>query len=593
MPGSVQARFERLSRMRPWLVAMTWCLLAHVSYAASSITNPGEFLDQAESVRLKDHPRFIQMLAQIHHDAPQLSEDEQWHLRYLDAWEDMFNGKYVQSEGEFHEIIDRSGDSILTAKASGMLLTNLAFNRRYEDAFALANHLASSLPTIKDLDSRYTLLTNLSQMLDFAGQTDLAVQYARMAEDAIPPDEDACRPFFLEAAALYNGKRLTSASTEVRHAIDVCTAAREPVMANGMWLVLSNLYIDENQPAKAMTVLDQVAPSVRMAHFYPHMQSSRVERAQAYLELGNLVEAKKAALDALAISQPDDTGEWLMNDYQALYQIEKKLGHNTAALNYYEHYSNLEKSHLDDIRSRALAYDMAEQHLLVQKMQTERLSKQNSILTLQQTLAAKAIETGRLYIVLLVLVLASVILWLFRLKRSQLRFKQLSFLDGLTGISHHQHFISEAERALQWLEKKHGMACLVAIDLDHFKQINDTHGHALGDAVLRCTVAICRQHLRASDLFGRLGGEEFCVLLVDCHHEQGMAIADRIRTTIEATLVDVEGGVMSFSASLGLACTDQSGYQLQRLSRDADAALYRAKRAGRNRVMAANAGGDI
>lgn len=188
MPGSVQARFERLSRMRPWLVAMTWCLLAHVSYAASSITNPGEFLDQAESVRLKDHPRFIQMLAQIHHDAPQLSEDEQWHLRYLDAWEDMFNGKYVQSEGEFHEIIDRSADSILIAKASGMLLTNLAFNRRYEDAFALANHLASSLPTIKDLDSRYTLLTNLSQMLDFAGQTDLAVQYARMAEDAIPPD---------------------------------------------------------------------------------------------------------------------------------------------------------------------------------------------------------------------------------------------------------------------------------------------------------------------------------------------------------------------------------------------------------------------
>lgn len=571
---------------------MTWCLLAHASYAATPITKPDEFLDQAESVRLKDHPRFVQMLAQIHREAPQLSDAEQWHLRYLDAWEEMFNGGYVQAEGELHQVIDHSGDSTLIAKASGMLLTNLAFNRRYEEAFALANHLASSLPAVKDPESRYTLLTNLSQMLDFAGQTDLAVQYARMAEDAIPPDEDSCRPFYLEAAALYNGKRLTSASTEVRHAIDLCTAAHEPVMANGMWLVLSNLYIDENQPAKALTVLDQVAPSVRAAHFYAHMQSSRVERAQAYFLLGNIAEAKKAALDALAISRPDDTGEWLMNGYQVLYQIEKKLGHDTAALNYYEHYSNLEKSHLDDIRARALAYDMAEQHLLVQKMQTERLSKQNSILTLQQALAAKAIETGRLYIVLLILVLASVTLWLFRLKRSQLRFKQLSCLDGLTGISHHQHFVSEAGRALQVLQKKHGSACLIALDLDHFKQINDTHGHALGDAVLRCTVAICRQHLRSSDLFGRLGGEEFCVLLVDCRHEQGMAIADRIRTTIEATLVDVEGGVMSFSASLGLACTETSGYELQHLCRDADLALYKAKRAGRNRVVAANTEGD-
>ncbi|GGA29908.1 sensor domain-containing diguanylate cyclase [Dyella nitratireducens] len=575
------------------MAAMAWCLLVQPGYAATSITNPGQFLDQAESLRLKDHAQFAQMLAQIHPEAPRLSEAEQWHLRYLDAWEDMFNGNYIKSETEFHQIIDRSGDPVLIAKASGLLLSNLAFNRRYEEAFALANHLASSLPEVKNPESRYTLLTNLSQMLDFGEQTDLAVQYARMAEDAVPPGESLCRPFYLEAAALYNGKRLTSASSELRRAIDVCTAAKEPVFANGMWLVLASLHIDENQPAKALALLDQVAASVRTAHYYPHRLSSRVERAQAYLKLGNDGEAKKAALDALAISQPDDTSEWLMDDYQVLYQIEKQQGHNAAALNYYEHYSNQEKSHLDDIRSRALAYDMAEQHLLMQKMETERLSKQNSILTLQQTLTAKAIETGRLYIVLLVLVLVSVILWLFRLKRSQLRFKQLSCLDGLTGISHYQHFTSEAGRALQLLEKKHGIACLIAIDLDHFKQINDTHGHALGDAVLKCTVAVCQQHLRSEDLFGRLGGEEFCVLLLDCHREQGMAIADRIRATIEATLVDVEGGVMSFSASLGVACTDRSGYELQRLCKDADAALYRAKRHGRNRVIADTGSDDL
>jgi diguanylate cyclase (GGDEF)-like protein len=162
----------------------------------------------------------------------------------------------------------------------------------------------------------------------------------------------------------------------------------------------------------------------------------------------------------------------------------------------------------------------------------------------------------------------------------------LSFHDGLTGIFNHQHFIGEADRALRLLEKKLGTACLISIDLDHFKQVNDTHGHAMGDAVLRRTVAICQQQLHRTDLFGRLGGEEFGILLLECSRDHGMAIADLIRTTSEATPVDEDGRLVWFSASVGLASTDTSGYGVQRLFKDADAALYRAKRSGRNRVIA-------
>jgi len=175
---------------------------------------------------------------------------------------------------------------------------------------------------------------------------------------------------------------------------------------------------------------------------------------------------------------------------------------------------------------------------------------------------------------------------LLRLKRSQLRFKKLSSMDGLTGILNHQHFIGAADRAVRQLEKKSGAACLIFIDLDHFKQVNDTHGHATGDAVLRRTVAICKQHLRPTDLFGRLGGEEFAILLLDCSRDQGLVVANRIRQAIEATSIELDEGAVSFSASVGLAAARTAGYDLQRLCREADAALYRAKRTGRNRVMA-------
>lgn len=574
------------------MLIMVWCMLTQFSHAATTIVDPGKFVEQADSLRLRDHAQFVQMLEQIHREAPPLTDDEQWHLRYLDAWESGFEGKYASAEVELHQIIDHSGDPTLAAKASAVLLNILSFNRHYEDAFVLANRLASTLPEVKDPQTRFTLLTTLSQTADFGDQIDLAVQYARMAEDAVPPGETSCRPLTMEVAALYNGKRLTTSNPELRRAIDICTAAKQPVLADAMWLVLDDLYLDENDPSKAMAVLDRIEPAVQASHFYTHMISFRVKRARAYLELGNDNEAKKAALATLAMSHPDDGSERLMEDYQLLYQLEKKQGHDAAALAYHEHYSALEKNHLDDVHARALAYDVTEQHLLVQKMQAQGLTKQNSILKLQQALASKAVETSRLYIALLLLVLVTVVVWLFRLKRSQLRFKQLSSLDGLTGIFNYQHFTSEAERVLHVLQKKRSNACLIAIDLDHFKQINDTHGHALGDTVLKRTVAVCRHQLRPHDLFGRLGGEEFCVLLVDCQRDQGMAIADCIRTALAATLIDVDGGVVSFSASLGLACTDTSGYELQRLCKEADAALYKAKRAGRNRVVVSGEPGD-
>jgi diguanylate cyclase (GGDEF)-like protein len=565
---------------------MACCILAKTGHAATPITNPAQFLEQTESLRTRDHPRFVQMLEQIHREAPSLDIGQQWHLRYLDAWETMFRGDYAKSETQLRDVIDESGDETLAAKASALLLSNLGINRRYEEAFALANRLSTNLPFIKDPQARFTVLQYLSQMLDSAGQTDLAVQYAHMMEDALPPGESLCRPLYLQTAALSDGKRLASASPALQQAITTCMTARLPVNANGMWLVKGGLYLDEDQPEKALALLDRIGPSVRLNQYHPHILSAQVERAQAYAKLGNDNEARKVALAAIATAGPDDIGDWLRDAYEVLYRIEERQHHTAAALSYYKRYVAQDKGYLNDVSARALAYEVTQQHTLVQKLETEGLSKQNDILRLQQTLDTRAVETSRLYIIMLLVVLASIIFWLFRLKRSQLRFKKLSYHDGLTGIFNHQHFISEVDLALSALGKKLGTACLVSLDLDHFKQVNDTHGHAMGDAVLRRTVAICQQQLRPIDLFGRLGGEEFGILLLDCSREQGMAIADRIRLAIGATEVDRDGCVVSFSASFGLACTDTSGYGLQRLFMDADAALYRAKHAGRNRVIA-------
>jgi diguanylate cyclase (GGDEF)-like protein len=575
-------------RITSWLApaALALSVLAPAGWAGTTIADPSAFLDQAESLQRKDHPAFVEMLARIHRESPRLSPREAWHLRYLDAWETMFQGDYAQSEKQLRDIIDHAGDTILAQRAASLLLMNLGLNQRYEEAFTLANRLASDLPSIKDAATRRGILINLSQMLDLAGQTELAIKYARMTDDPQASDADRCITLHLLVAALYNGKRLASSSPEVHQGIAVCAAAEQAVVHNSIRLVLASLYLDEKQPGKAMALLDQVAPSVAKTRYYPHLLSSQVERAQAHAMLGNDNEARKAALAAIAMGHPGEVSEWLMVAYQVLYQIEKRQGHSAAALAYHEQYAAQDKGYLNDVSARTLAYETAQQHLHVQRLETEALSKQNRILRLQQTLNTKAVETSRLYIAMLLLVLVSIVLWLFRIKRSQLRFKKLSCIDGLTGTFNHQHFIGEADRVLRLLERRQGTACLIFIDLDHFKQINDTHGHAMGDAALKRTVQICRQLLRPSDLFGRLGGEEFGILLLDRTREQGLLTAERIRQAIETTSVVEDEHVVTLSASIGLACTSASGYGLQRLCRDADAALYRAKRGGRNRVAA-------
>lgn len=575
------------SRLKSWpiWVGMALSVLVQPEHATTSIPDPPAFLDQAESLQRKDHPKFVEMLAQIHHESPHLLPRDEWHLRYLDAWEVMFQGNYAQAEKELRQIIEQSGDTILSVKAQTQLLMNLGLNQRYEEAFTLANQLASALPTVKDPATRFAVLVNLSQMLDLAGQTELAIKYARMTDETRPGGESRCIPLNLQVAALYNGKRLTSASPEVQQGIDACMEAQQPLVANSIRLVLGSIYLDEKQPAKAMALLDHIAPGIKLNGYYPHMLSAQAERAQVHAMLGNDNEARKAGLAAISLAHKGEISEWLMVAYQVLYEIEKRQGHPAAALAYHEQYALQDKGYLNDVSARTLAYEMAQQHLHVQRLETESLAKQNSILRLQQALNTKAVETSRLYIALLLLMLISIVFWLFRIKRSQLRFKKLSCVDGLTSILNHQTFIADADRALHLLEKKHGSACLMFIDLDHFKQINDTYGHAVGDEMLKHVVSLCRPLLRSTDMFGRLGGEEFGILLLDCGREQGLLLAERVRRTIESSPAGSDEDTVALSASIGMAITETSGYAMQPLCRDADAALYRAKRGGRNRVV--------
>ncbi|MGH8335241.1 MAG: GGDEF domain-containing protein, partial [Gammaproteobacteria bacterium] len=236
--------------------------------------------------------------------------------------------------------------------------------------------------------------------------------------------------------------------------------------------------------------------------------------------------------------------------------------------------------------ARALAYQMVHQQVQQKKQEVDALNKQNQLLQLRQTVNRKDAETRDLYLVLLLVVLSSIALYAYRTKRSQLKFQKLAQRDGLTGIFNRQHFIEASDQTLAYGAKSVRDACVVMLDLDHFKDVNDAHGHAAGDMVLKRAVAACQKHLRSMDVFGRLGGEEFGILMPDCVPERAFDVAEAMRKEI-AGLSDWTDDKIGFSvyASFGVSAARWSGYDLPQLLTQADSALYQAKREGRNRVV--------
>ena len=174
-----------------------------------------------------------------------------------------------------------------------------------------------------------------------------------------------------------------------------------------------------------------------------------------------------------------------------------------------------------------------------------------------------------------------------RVSRQNQLLDELRRIDALTGLYDRGHWQEQAEATLRRHHATDEPACLVMLDIDHFKQITDQHGHTVGDEVLRALARIVLSNVRATDCAGRYGGDEFAIVLRGMHLDGATAVAHRIREQVQALqLHDMPG--LQFTTSMGVATADHRHSSLRAWTNAADAELYQAKAAGRNRVSASS-----
>lgn len=166
------------------------------------------------------------------------------------------------------------------------------------------------------------------------------------------------------------------------------------------------------------------------------------------------------------------------------------------------------------------------------------------------------------------------------------RLRRLSTLDPLTGALNRSGLEMQGKRTGLRAQRGGRSLAVIMIDVDYFKVINDTYGHPVGDEVLRHLARLVRLELRPLDLLARFGGEEFVLVLDGVDREAALKVAERLRARIEYEVVELDKLTVRYTASMGVVCSDQYDYDLIRLISAGDAAMYEAKRAGRNCVIA-------
>jgi diguanylate cyclase (GGDEF)-like protein len=578
--GSIAPRLAR--RALPGSFALALLLAARAAIALTQ-SDAAELLSKADNLKTSDPAQFVTILQSLEAQTQDLSEPQKEYLRYLQAWKSTYDGDYKTASARLEEFIKSAKDPILTFRARVTITNIQVLAAQHEKAFLKLNAVLEALPKISDKDARAQAQVVAAQLYNSVDQYDLALTYAQALIDENASGKGVCKGGQLKLRALYKSGRLKNVGPETLAGIDACAKVGEFGYANYIRTYAARRYIEQERFDDAIELLKNHYDEMARTKYRLLIADFDSLLAQAYRRKGSPALARQFALSTIAKGVKDEYTEPLITAYSVLYELAKAEGDNKAALAFHESFALADKAYLDDVSARYLAYEKVSHENIANKLQVDALNKQNQVLQLERQLSAKAVEASRLYIVMLGLIVLFIGLWAYRTKRSQLHFMSLSQLDGLTGICNRPYFIEQAEKALENAERTGEQICIVLCDLDHFKTINDSHGHAAGDYVLKRAVSECRAHLRQTDIFGRFGGEEFGILFPACEPRDAWQLSEQLRVAIASITID--GEESKVTASFGIATTGSSGYELRQLLAHADAALYAAKHSGRNRVV--------
>jgi diguanylate cyclase (GGDEF)-like protein len=566
-------------------VLIALMLVAGVGTGAAQAFAPLEkVIDQAEALRSSDPKSFLRLLKQLEERSDEADAEQRERIEYLKAYSLVFEGKIDQAVTSARALMASTKDIDTKFRAGVLVVNAYALNRQFTEGLRQLEASLSLVNDVRSRDVRHQGLGVAALMNLQIGQNRQALFYSERILSDKPDGRTACLARQVQLDAKHNLALLGADDSELTRGIEQCTREREPAAANFIRMTLAKKWADQGQRDRAITMLQAHLREIEATR-YPHLIAEvKALLAELSLEKGDVGAAEAYAQGVLAQSGNLTSTLPLVKAYRTLYEVARQKSEIDKALAYYQNFAEADKAYLNEVKARELAYQIVRQETLQKTQQINLLDQQNQVLQLQRQVDQQAAQNTRLIVILLIVLVASIGYWAFKIKRVQLSLKKMAETDALTGICNRHHFTIRAERALAECARNGEQAALIMFDLDHFKNINDRFGHGTGDWALKEVSEASKGFCRRIDVIGRLGGEEFAILMYGCDLRAAARVAEDCRVRLAQIDTRETGHVFAITGSFGVTSSMQSGYSLAKLLSQADKQLYRAKHQGRNRV---------
>ncbi|WP_198147121.1 GGDEF domain-containing protein [Pseudoxanthomonas mexicana] len=542
-----------------------------------------ELLEKAEELRSSDALAFRRFLREANESRTEATEAQREQMDYLNAYALNTSGRFADAIAATKSLLATTTDKNLRVRASALLVNSYGATRQFAEGLRQLERTLEWLPESNDPRMHVHAMVSASILYNLIGQYQHGLDYALKLQQQTLSEREQCFARYTEAEAkFFLGKSTDSA--DIAAVVEFCASIREAILSNLGRQLLARQLADNGQRKNAISLLQNHLADAEATRYPRLIGETHALLAQYMLEEESFAGAEQHATAAVAYSTDIAYSQPLVTAYHTLYELAQRKGDPQSALNYFRKYAEADKAYLNEIKARELAYQIVRQETLQKSQQISVLDQENQVLQLQRQVDKAAQDNNRLIVILLVLLVASIGYWAFKIKRVQLSLKKMAETDALTGICNRHHFTIRAERALAECARNGEQASLIMFDLDHFKNINDRFGHGTGDWALKEVAEASQGFCRRIDVLGRLGGEEFAILMYGCDLRAAARVAEDCRVRLAQIETRDTGHVFAITGSFGVTSSQHSGYSLAKLLSHADKQLYRAKHNGRNRV---------
>ena len=561
------------------LVLALACMPAR-GMAASAAEFDG-VLKHAEAIRSTDPVDLASSLAKLDAWKDRATPTQQRQLRLLHAYRDMVTGRYEAAIKQALGVYDEATEPAIKLRGALLVANGAAITREFSLGMRYLQRGLELTDQISDSTLRHEAYLVAGVLYNQYGQFALGQHYVDqlLNEQATPRNRCIAKQLRVEAA-FGLGESLDEA--QISDGIADCSGQHETIPANLLRDSLARHWAAHGQKDKAIGELEAHLPEVEATGYPRLIGEVNGLLAEYRLATGDLAGASDHARRVLAKGEKDVYSLPLVTAHKVLSEVALKHGDLVEALGEYRAYAEADKARLDEIKAREFAFQLSRQELQQKNQAIQLLSKQNEVLRLQQEVTKQSARSTQLLIGLLAFLVVSLVYWGIKIKRTQKRFQVLAQTDALTGICNRAHLRQQAEAALAQCKARNKPVGMLVFDLDNFKAINDRHGHAGGDWILEQVARACSGVCREGELFGRLGGEEFGIVVPD----RDLAATERVAEACRAALATIDtsgmGEAFTVTASFGCVGIGLAGYDYERLLALADEAMYSAKHGGRD-----------